>query len=113
METPSSIIETLVERAELYGKTNYELTKLKSLETTAIVVSSILSRLGVFVMLSLFALFLNIGIALMLGDILGKSYYGFLIVSGFYLIAGIVFYFFLNKWIKKPLSDLIISEVLQ
>jgi hypothetical protein len=113
METPSSIIETLVERAERYGKTSYELTKLKSLETTTIIVSSLLSRLGVLVMLSLFALFLNIGIALMLGDILGKSYYGFLIVSGFYLITGIVFYFFLNKWIKKPISDLIITEVLQ
>ena len=113
MQTPSSIIETLVERAELYGKTSYELTKLKSLETTTIIASSLLSRLVVIVMVSLFALFLNIGIALMLGDALGKSYYGFLIVSGFYLIAGIVFHFFLNKWIKKPLSNLIVAEVFQ
>jgi hypothetical protein len=113
METPSSIIETLMERAELYGKTSYELSKLKSLEATTIIASTLLSRLGFIVMISLFALFLNIGIALLLGEALGRFYYGFFIVAVFYLIAGIVFYFFLYKWIKKPLSNLIITEVLQ
>ena len=113
METPSSIIEALVGRAEQYGNTSYELSKLKSLETTTIIASTLLSRLGVVVMLSLFALFLNIGIALMLGEALEKPYYGFLIVAGFYLIAGIVFHFFLYGWIKRPLSNLIITEVLQ
>jgi len=113
METPSNIIEKLMERAELYGKTSYELSKLKSLESATIIASALLSRLGIVVMLSLSGLFLNIGISLWLGEVLGKSYYGFLIVAGFYLIAGIVFYFFLNKWIKKPLSNLIITEVLQ
>jgi hypothetical protein len=113
METPSSIIETLVGRIELYGKTSYELSKLKSLEATTIIVSTLLSKLGFVVMLALFGLFLNVGIALMLGDVLGKSYYGFFIVAGFYLIAGVIFYFFLHRWIKKPISNLIITEVLK
>jgi membrane-associated HD superfamily phosphohydrolase len=113
METPRSVIETLYERAEEYSKTSYELTKLKSLETTTVVVSTLISRLSVVIMFSLFALVLNIGIALWLGELLGKSYYGFFIVAGFYLIAGSVFHFFLHGWIKKPVSELIITQALQ
>jgi len=47
-----------------------------------------------------------------LGDLLGKIYYGFFIVSTFYLLVGIIFHLFLHEWIKKPINDVIISEVL-
>ena len=60
MEQPVSHIESLFERVESYGKTTYELSKLKVLETTIHVVTSFLSRLSVIVMISLFALVLNI-----------------------------------------------------
>ena len=113
METSVSSVESLYERIEAYGKTSYELTKLKSLETTTIVVTSLVSRLSVILMISLFALVLNIGIALWLGELLGQSYYGFFIVAAFYLLAGIVLHIFLHRWIKKPLSDLIITQALQ
>ena len=113
METPTNLIETLFEKVEDYGKTTFELSKLKALETTTIVVTSLLSRLSVIIMLSMFALVFNIGIALFLGELLGKSYFGFFIVAAFYLVAGIVLHFFLHKWIRKPLSDLIITQALQ
>jgi hypothetical protein len=113
METPTSIIETLFEKAEAYSKTSFELGKLKSVETTSTVVTYLVSRLSVIIMVSLFALVLNIGIALWLGEMLGAYYFGFFIVAGFYLIAGIVLHFFLHSWIKKPLSDLIITQALQ
>ena len=113
METPASQIESLFERAEAYSKTSYELSKLKSIETTAKVVTSLISRLSVILMISLFALVLNIGIALLLGELLGKSYYGFFIVATFYFIAALVLHFFLHQWIKKPISELIITQALQ
>lgn len=113
METPIGSIESLFEKVESYSKTTYELSKLKLLETITIVITSMLPRMGVIMMMSLFALVLNIGIALYLGELLGKSYYGFFIVAGFYLIAGIVLHFFLHQWIKKPVSDLIIKQALQ
>lgn len=113
METTASFIESLFEKAEKYGKTSFELAKLKALETTTIVVTSLVSRLSVILMISMFALVLNIGIALWLGELLGKSYYGFFIVAAFYLVAGILLHFFLHKWIRKPLSDLIITQALQ
>ena len=113
METPASLIESLFEKVEAYGMTTYELSKLKAQETTTTIVTSLVSRLSVILMISIFALVLNIGIALYLGELLGKSYFGFFIVAGFYLVAGIVLHFFLHKWIKKPLSELIITQALQ
>ncbi|MDB5284384.1 MAG: hypothetical protein JWO06_3459 [Bacteroidota bacterium] len=113
METPGITIKSLFEKGEVYTKTTIELAKLKSLETTTHVVTSLVSRLTVIIMVALFALVLNIGVALLLGELLGKSYYGFFIVAAFYLALGIVFHFFLHKWIKKPISDLIISQALQ
>lgn len=113
METPERLIESLFERVEDYGKTTYELSKLKLLQTTTVVVTSLVPRMTVIIMISIFAIVLNIGIALWLGELLGKSYYGFFIVAAFYFVIGIVLHFFLHKWIKKPLSDLIIKQALQ
>jgi phosphoglycerol transferase MdoB-like AlkP superfamily enzyme len=113
METASGTIESLFERVESYGKTSYELAKLKSLQTTTHVVSSLISRLSVIILISIFMLVLNIGIALWLGELLGKSYYGFFIVAAFYLLAGIVLYFFFHQLIKRTVSDLIIKQALE
>ena len=113
METTAKTIEELYEKAEAYGMTTYELTKLKTLETTTVVVASLVSRLAVILIISMFGLILNIGIALFLGKLLGEYYYGFFIVASFYLFAGIVLHFTLHKWIKKPISDLIIKQALQ
>ena len=113
METPASQIEMLFERVEEYSKTSYELSKLKAVEMFTLVVTELISRLTVIIMLSLFALVLNIGIAILLGEVLGKMHLGFFIVAGFYLIAGFVFHGFLHKWIKKPISDLIITHAVQ
>ncbi|MBK8493245.1 MAG: hypothetical protein IPL49_20765 [Saprospirales bacterium] len=112
METPVSSMESLLGSAEVYGKTTFELAKLKALETTTLVATSLVSRLSVILAVSLFALVFNIGIALLLGDVFGKSYYGFFIVAAFYLLVAAVLYFFLPAWIKKTVSGLIIKEAL-
>lgn len=113
MESATTTFEELYNRGEAYTKTSIELAKLKGLETTTQVVTTMIWRMSVIVMLALFALVLNIGIALWLGELLGKNYYGFFIVAGFYLLSAIVLHFFLPNWIKKPVSDLIITQALQ
>jgi hypothetical protein len=113
MDTPVKGIELLIIEAESYANTRYELSKLKSLEVTNAIATSLLSRSIIAITITLFLLFVNVGIALLLGELLGRTYYGFFIVAGVYLLAGIVFYFFLHKWIRKPLSNFIITQVLQ
>jgi hypothetical protein len=113
METHPVSIESLFEQVESYGKTSYELTRLRLLETTTIVVTSLISALSVIVTISLFVLVLSLGVALWLGDLLGKPYYGFFIVAAFYLLAALVMHFFLSKWIRTLISGLIITQALQ
>jgi len=113
METSISMIEELVKRTEAYSKTSYELAKLKSLKTTTTVATSLLARAAVVMMLMNFAFMMNFGLSLWLGELLGKSYYGFFIVAGFYFIVALILYFFLLSWIKKPMSNLIIKQALQ
>jgi fatty acid desaturase len=67
----------------------------------------------VIVLIVSFMLFLNLGIALWLGDILGKPFYGFFAVAAFYILAGIVIHFFMHKWIKKLVGNYFIKRVLK
>jgi len=115
MEKPASPIESLIESAGAYGKTTYELSKLKVLEVVSNVVASLLSKLMVVfaIVLFVFATFLSIGFALLIGDMLGKSWHGFFIVAAFYLAVGIILNYFLHKWLKKSVSDIIITQTFQ
>ncbi len=112
MEEKINYIEPLIERAEEYGRTSIELIKLKALDKTAAVASTAVSRGAAILFLSMFTVIVNIGIALWLGDVLGKSYYGFFCVAAFYGILGSILYFFMHNWIKKQVSDSIISQML-
>lgn len=113
METPASQLESLFEKAETFGITAYELLKFKALETTVNVVTSLVSRMAVIAIFAIFVLILSTGMAFWVGELLGKIYYGFFVVAGFYMVASIVLHFFLHKWVKKPLGDSIISQALQ
>lgn len=110
MEGKTSLIEPLLERVQEYSKTSFELLKLKSLDKTADVASTLISRSLLTVVLSLFALTLNIALSLWLGDVLGKNYYGFLVVASFYGLAGVVL-FFIHPVIKARVSNSIITQI--
>jgi len=110
MEAKANLLEPLLERVEQYGKTSFELLKLKSVDKTADIVSTLISRLFLAIVLSFFALTLNIAIALWLGDLLGKNYYGFLIVASFYGLIGIIL-FFVHPRIKVRVNNSIIAQM--
>ncbi len=111
METTPSSIESLLESVEAYGKTTYELSKLKALDATSTVASSLISRLIIIMLAMLFVFVLSMGIALMIGDMMGKTYYGFLIVAAFYLVAVIIASYSLDNVVKKSISTLILSQL--
>jgi hypothetical protein len=112
-ETTPGVVESLIGKAEQYGNTRYELAKLKSVETGTDIASWMVSRWGVMLHIMVSLLFLNIGLAILLGDPLGRMYYGFFIIAAFHLLLGMVFYFFLYRWVKKPVSNFIIKKVLK
>jgi hypothetical protein len=113
MEDNSELLESLLERATEYGKTTLELVKLKALDKTTDVISSIIPHSVVLVFFASFFCFLNIGIALWLGDIFGKIFYGFFAIAAFYLVAGLFIHFFMHKSLKRHISDYFIKQVLK
>lgn len=112
METKASTIELLFEKAEDYARTTAELTKLTVVDKSADVLSSLLSQMAIGVVVALFSLLINIGISLWLGELLGKTYYGFFIVSSCHLIFAILLYSYKKVWIKMPVSNFIIHKML-
>jgi hypothetical protein len=113
MEENANLLELLLERATDYGKTSVELVKLKALDKTTDLVSSIVPFSVFIVLISIFMLFLNLGIAFWLGEILGKVFYGFFIVAAFYILTGLIIRIFLNKWIKRLVGDYFIKRILK
>lgn len=112
MNNQSTNTSSLFDKMENYTRTSINLFKLNSIERSADVVSSLLSRITIVTIASLFILFANVGLAFWIGKMLGEYYLGFFIVSGFYIILMILTFIFRNKAIKKPISDMIIKKMI-
>lgn len=111
MEENTKLIESLLEKAGDYGKTSFELVKLKALDKTTDVASSLIPHALVLILLASFMLLVNFGIAFWLGEILGNNYYGFFVMAGFYVITGLVLHFFFHKKIKNLVWNYLIKQV--
>jgi hypothetical protein len=112
MEKPKGMIESLIDKGEEYGKTTLELLKLKTIDKSSDVASTLVSWIVVIVFAIIFFSIVNIGIALWLGDILGKNYLGFFIVAGFYGLLTLLFAIFRKQLVKKPVNNSIVKQIL-
>ena len=106
-------VEVLFEKAQEYSKTTFELCKLHAIDKSADVVSSLVSRLAILMVVALFTFILNIALSLWIGELLGKTYYGFLVISGAYALLALVLYINRRSWIKYPVSNSIIAQMLK
>lgn len=112
MDPNISLIEPLFERIENYGKTSAELIKLKVVHKSSHIMSEFIFRAIILLILSLFIVFVTIGLSLWLGEIIGKTYYGFFCISVFYLITGVILQMFMRKSIKKHIANILIYKSL-
>jgi len=111
MESNVETITPFLEKALNFGNTKVELWKLKLLDHFSDIISMLVARLIIAFIFLIFLLFLSVSIALWLGFILGKSYYGFMVVSSFYgLFSFIIWLKF--KMIKIKTNNWIINKVL-
>ena len=113
MEDNVKLIEALLEKAVDYGKTTYELVKLKALDKSSDVASSLIPHTAVFVLIASFLLLINFGLAIWLGEILGRIFYGFFVVGAFYAVISVVIRFLMHKWLKKVIRNYIIKQALK
>ncbi len=111
-ENPN-LLESLIEKTIDLFKSSIVLVKLKAIDKTADIVSTIIPHAIVYILTGAFILFLNFGIALWLGEILGGLFYGFFVVAGFYGILGAIVCFFFRKRIKKKIADKVVRQLLK
>lgn len=112
MEKPKELIESLIGKGEEYGKTTLELIKLKTVDKSADVASNLVSWIVVIVFAVLFFTIANIGLALWLGELMGKNYLGFFTVAGFYGLLTLLFLIFRKQLVKKPVNNSIVQQFL-
>lgn len=113
MDNATNHLESIFESAEAYGKTTLELIKLRSLQISTSVISSVLAQMVVFAILFMCVLVISVGIAFLLGQWLHNVPYGFLIVGGGYLIGGVLAHLFLPQWIRKRVTHAVLKATLE
>ncbi|MFC4740988.1 hypothetical protein ACFO3U_13375 [Flavobacterium ponti] len=113
MDNIATNMEALYEKAKEYVDLNIELFRLNAIDKAADVLSSLFARLILIMVVAMFTLFINIALSLYIGKQLGEMYLGFLIVSGIYLVLSILVYYFSDKMLKLPLTNLVIAKLLK
>ena len=113
MEERKTPVEFLLERGQTYANTTIQLVKLKSAERFADIASNLASNFVILILTAVFFINLNVGIALFIGELLGKIWLGFLVVAAFYGIIAISFYIFRDRLIKRRVRNSVIKELLK
>ena len=111
MEEKEPPLETLFKKAEAYSDTSFQLLKLKAIDRSATLVSALASKLILMTSALLIAFLVNIGAALWLGDLLGKTYYGFFCLALFYSLVALIIHVFREGLIKKPVENSVILHL--
>lgn len=113
MNRPKNSIENFFVQAEDCTQTSLELMKLKAIDSLAEIISSLVVKFILLAMLALLIIILNIGIALWLGDLIGKLYYGFFGVAFLNGLFMLLLNSFLSEWLKVSISNFIIIQMLK
>ncbi len=111
MDDEKSFTHRLYDKGEQYVKTTIELYKLKGISALAGIFSGIAIGFVIWILFFLFLLFLSIASAFYFGDLLGKSYYGFFIVTGIYAVAILILFMIGIKNLKLKVNNLIVGKL--
>lgn len=84
-----------------------ETSKRLAKTTSNLVTLAVIGFLGMMVVL-----FLSLAVGILLGDFLGSYGIAFLVVTGIYLCAVLLIFFFKREIITNPILSLIIKEML-
>lgn len=108
---PKESIQAVFDTVGDFVDIKIDLFKMQAVSKISEVVSSAIGSVAVMIFMLFFIILLNIGLALLIGEWLGKNYYGFFALAGLYLIAGLILGSFKEKWIKVPIANSIIKKV--
>lgn len=100
-----------IEYLKLYAQQQVDIAKLDAVEKSSKVVSSMITGLVLGMVGLVVLLFLTIAGALFLGQMLGNSALGFLIVSLIFVVVGVILYSLRKTLITSPVISYFISKI--
>jgi len=104
-------LKSIIEKVDKYRKVSLNLYRLKAIQKTTNWLSKLITYCIIVFSFLLFLVFLNIGASLWLGEILGKLYLGFIVVSLLHLVIGLFLWFFVRHWIQNQVNNCIVIEL--
>ena len=103
--------EELLLQLKAYFTTEIELAKLTAADKFSKLVSNLIAIVLAATVLLLFILFASISLAFFIGELMYKTWAGFLIVGAFYLLIGIIIWITRGKFITNPIMNSIIRQL--
>lgn len=104
-------IEELSVHVKKYVDNRIEYTKLNIAEKVSEIAGNLLSGALLTILLFLFILFSGISLAFYLGELVGKIYWGFLIVASIYLAIGFIVWLFKKPLLQIPIMNSILNQI--
>lgn len=104
-------IEELAGTVKDYVNTRIESVKLSVAEKSSVVIANLLAGMIVAVVFFFFMIFAGTALAFGLGEWLGKTWAGFLIVACLYLLTGILVWTAREKIIRLPILNAMIKQL--
>lgn len=111
-EQPTDIDILLSDAGDLI-ETKTALYRLKAIERLADVSGELVMDLAMIVITSFVIITFSFGFALLIGDWLGRTYYGFFVMGGSYTIVALILYARRTRWLKDPFSNMLIRKILK
>jgi Zn-dependent protease with chaperone function len=112
MESKPTNVEDLFQKLKDYADVRLNLFKLKSINKVSGFMSIFATILILVILFTAILVCITIGFAILLGEWLGKLYWGFFIVGGIYLLIGLILYSLREKLIKTKVSDELIKQMI-
>ncbi|MCC7232900.1 MAG: phage holin family protein [Bacteroidia bacterium] len=113
MESENNSLNRLAASVQEYIETRAEIVRLSAVEKSSRMAASLVSMLVFVILLSLVLVFLSIALAYGLSEWIGRAYSGFLIVGGMYLLTALVLFLNREKWLKAPVMNQMIRNLLK
>lgn len=113
MQEEPTDIDILLSDAGDFIETRTALWKLKTIESLADVSGELVAGLAMIGVACFVVLLFSIGVALWIGELLGKSYYGFFVMGGFYTIVALILLVKRERLLKDTFSNMLIRKILK
>ena len=111
MEKAFASAEELLVTIKEYVNTRIEIIKLNAAEKISGIVANLLTVVIVTVIFLFFIGLASIGLAIVIGEWIGKAWAGFFIVSSLYLLVGIVLWTARKRIFQMPVMNALIQQI--